>query len=186
MKRLFAVLALSLTATANVTASEQSIYQLKAELTDQSGATQPFDLYRGQPTLVTMFYGSCPGVCPLLFETMQYMERSLDEKQRSRLRVLMISIDPDRDTPDALTSLAHDHHVDLKRWTLARTDAREVRKIAAVLNIQYRRLPNGDFNHSSVITLLDTEGRAITNTNHLGKPDSEFMTALQHALSRKP
>ncbi len=168
----------------NESTASESIYQLNVALTSHANQAIKLDVYRGQPTLVTMFYGSCPNVCPLLIETLQSIEKSLGEKDRNRLRVLMVSIDPDRDTPAALTTVAKNHRVDLSRWTLARTSAADVRKIAAVLNVQYRKLPNGEYNHSSVITLLDVGGRPIAHTSRLGAKDEDFVKALKLLIAK--
>jgi len=161
-----------------------SVYQLSLALTDQGGTPAALERYRGKPVLISMFYGSCPHVCPMLIATIQRYERELPEAQRKKLRVLMVSIDPARDTPAKLTEVAARHRVDLARWTLARTDAASVRKLAAVLNIQYRQLPDGEFNHSTVITLLDAEGRPLRQTSSLLRPDAEFSAALTAATRR--
>ncbi|MND01134.1 hypothetical protein D3C83_199990 [compost metagenome] len=57
----------------------------------------------------------------------------------------------------------------------------DVRKIAALLGIQYRQLPGGDFNHATVITLLDAEGRPLARTEAIAKPGEEFLAALRQA-----
>jgi protein SCO1 len=165
-------------AGADVTYPSQSIYQLAAVLTNQAGEQHGLDVYAGHPVLVTMFYGSCPAACPLLVDTLFAIERAAPPAQRERLRVLMISIDPQRDTPQALQELARVRHVDLSRWTLARTDAATVRRIAAVLNVQYRQLPNRDFNHASVITLLSPAGEIAVQSTVLGKADGALLASL--------
>ena len=160
----------------------QSLYQLNVQLTDQAARAQEFDLYRGQVTLVTMFYGSCPMACPLLIDSLRAIENALTPQERARLRVLMVSIDPARDTPEALATLAKQRRIDAQRWTLARADAQDVRLLAAALNIQYRQLPNGEYNHTSVITLLDKDGQMLGRTSTLGRADAEFMGAIRAAL----
>lgn len=156
----------------------QSIYRLEAHLVDQSGAAQGLDVYRGQPVLITMFYGSCPAACPLLIDTLRAVERAAPTAQRQRLRVLMISIDPGHDSVQSLAELARLRHIDPARWTLARTDAATVRRIAAVLGVQYRQLPDGNFNHSSVLTLLSPQGEIVTQSSVLGKADAGLLAAL--------
>jgi protein SCO1/2 len=156
----------------------QSIYQLQAVLTNQSGVQHGLDVYAGQPVLVAMFYGSCPAACPLLIDTLRAVERAATPAQRERLRVLLISIDPQRDTPQSLQELARVRHIDVSRWTLARTDAATVRRIAAILNVQYRQLPNGDFNHASVITLLSPAGEIVVQSSVLGKVDGALLASL--------
>ena len=171
-------------AVATAAVPGDSLYQLSLPLTDQSGKAVSLDLYAGGPVLVTMFYGSCPHVCPMLIATAQRYERDLPEAGRKRLRVLMVSLDPDRDTPAKLTEVAQRHRVDLARWTLARAGADDVRRLAAALGIQYRKLPDGEFSHATVITLLDPQGRIVKQTSGLLRPDAEFGAALEHATKR--
>lgn len=160
-----------------------SIYQLATPLAPQDGRTAQLDLYRGRPVLISMFYGSCPHVCPALIATVKQMEKGLPEAQRARLRVLMVSIDPERDTAKHLRQVAERQRVDLSRWSLAQTPEAEVRKLAAVLGIQYRRLADGDFNHSTIISLLDADGRIIAQTSMLGRIDPQFIARLAAATA---
>ncbi|MFA5940182.1 MAG: SCO family protein [Sinimarinibacterium sp.] len=156
-----------------------SIYQLQAQLTDQSGRVSGLDVFRGEPVLISMFYASCPNACPTLIAAMRRLENRLEPAQRDRLRVLMISIDPKHDTPEKLGELAERHHADLQRWRFTRPEAADVRGIAAVLDIQYRELGDGEFNHSSIVTLLDREGRIVATTQQVLRADEEFLGKLR-------
>ena len=148
-----------------------SIYQLSVPFTDQQGRTSKLEDWRGKPVMISMFYSSCQFVCPRIVEALKRTEEGLATK----VPVLMVSFDPVRDDTAALKAMAEERHIDAKRWTLARTDARNVRKLAAMLGIQYRELPSGEFNHSSVIILLDAEGRVVGKTSTLGEADPAFV-----------
>ena len=176
MKRL--LLCLWLTICVAHADSPGSIYNLNVTLTDANGTRHGLDVHRGHPVLVTMFYGGCPMACPLLIDTMRSIERTASPADRERLRLLLISIDPERDTVAVLHSLAASRKLDQSRWTLARTDAASVRKIAAVLGIQYRKLPDGSYNHSSIVTLLTPDGEIAAQSSELGKADPELLAAL--------
>jgi protein SCO1 len=158
-----------------------SIYQLEAELRSQDGKSHGLDLYAGHAVLVTMFYGTCPATCPLIIDTLRAIEQATPPAQRSSLRVLMISIDPQRDSAASLETLAKTRRIDPARWTLARTDAANVRDIAAVLNIQYRKLPNGEYNHSTVITVLSPKGEIVRQSSVIGRADASLLAALSGA-----
>ncbi len=138
-----------------------SVYELGTELTNQEGKVVRLDLYRGHPVIVGMFYSSCAYTCPLLFEALKRVEKGVDEKARENLRFLMISFDPEHDTPEVLLKKAQEHHVDLKRWSLLTASDEKIREIAAVLDVQYRKTPDGSYNHSSLMTLLDPDGTNI-------------------------
>jgi protein SCO1/2 len=160
-----------------------SLYQLAIPLTTQDGHAATLDLDRGHPVLITMFYASCPAICPTLIEHIKILQQSLPPEQRAKLRVLMVSLDPARDTPAALAALAKKHRVDLTYWTFARASAADVRALAAALGIQYRQLPDGDFDHSTVISLLDGEGRIVARNTSLATTDADLAAPLRQLLT---
>lgn len=160
----------------------ESVYQLHMELTLQDGSRAPLQRLRGHPVLVTMFYASCDGVCPLLAFTLRRMEAALPAAERDGLQVLMVSFDPKRDTPEALRTFGKLHQIDRSSWLLARADESDVRNLAAVLGIRYRELTGGVFSHSAVITLLDADGVIRAHTTQLKELDPEFMGAIRAAL----
>ncbi|MGY4829069.1 SCO family protein [Sphaerotilaceae bacterium SBD11-9] len=160
-----------------------SVYQLPITLTDQDGREFKLSERRGQPMVVSMFYTSCQFVCPMLIETLRATEAQLSAGERSRITVLLVSFDPKNDTVAVLKRTAGERQVDTKRWALARTDAKSVRKLAAVLGTQYRELSNGDFNHSTSLVLLDADGRITAKTPRLGDADPAFVTQVHAVLA---
>jgi protein SCO1/2 len=155
-----------------------SLYSLHERLVDQEGTATGLDVHRGKKVLVTMFYSSCPASCPLIIDTLRAVERKLDASQRAGVRILMISLDPERDSPRALRELAASRHIDTRRWTLAQADDASVRRIAAALEIQYRRLPDGQISHASVITALGEDGEILARSSELGRADETLLRAL--------
>lgn len=158
--------------------SGNSIYLEHTTLLTQRDKIASLDMYRGHPVLVSMFYGSCPDVCPLLIMSMHSYEKQLDAKSQEHLRTLAVSFDPAHDTPAQLQAIATMHHVDETRWTFASASEIDARKLAALLGIQYRRKPDGTFDHSVLITLLDAEGNIVASTNKLNG-DSQFLSTLR-------
>ena len=138
-----------------------SVYELSAKLEDQSGKALTLDAFRGQPVVLSMFYSGCKSMCPLLITHLHAINAALPADVRAKTRILMVSFDPEHDTPQKMKALADAHAIDTTHWTLTRTSASSVQELAAVLDIRYRKLPNGDFVHSSIITVLDRAGRPI-------------------------
>lgn len=160
-----------------------SVYLLSATLTDASGKPVAWQQMRGKPRIATMFYSSCPFMCPLIIESGKGIDKSLTPAERSKLGFVMVSLDPKRDTPQVLTALAKKRGVDLNRWTLLRPEPRDVRLLAGVLEVRYRALANGEFNHTSVLILLDANGRVLARTENIGPtPDPDFLQAVHKAL----
>ncbi|HEV2227772.1 MAG TPA: SCO family protein [Steroidobacteraceae bacterium] len=144
-----------------------SLYQLRASLTTQKGVAAGLDLYQGHPTVISMFYGNCPSYCPMLITAVQVYEAHLDAASRARLRVLLVSFDAVHDTPQRLTELSKLHRADPQRWTFASAREPDARRIAELLGFHYRKLPDGSFDHSQVITLVDGQGRVLASTTKL-------------------
>ena len=160
-----------------------SVYRLDVPLVDQDGNGQHLADRRGKPLVVGMFYTSCHNVCPLIVDTMLATERALASNGGDGVDVLFVSFDAARDDPVALRRTADSRKLDARRWTLARTEPADVRKLAAVLGIQYRQLDDGEFNHSSALILLDGEGRISARTERIGTIDPAFVEAITKALA---
>ena len=162
-----------------------SVYHLDVALVDQQARALRFPALAGKVRIVSMFYASCPYVCPMIIDTIKQVEHAQPEEARAHLHVLLLSLDPVRDTPDALLSVSTRRKLDTSRWTMARAEAGDVRKLAALLGIQYRQLENREFNHSSALILLDAQGRVLARSSTIGKPDREFVRAVSAALAAR-
>lgn len=191
MKRLLCILAafalcagvLAAPRPATTPVPGESVYRLSVTLTDQHGNRFDWVKRRGRVQLVSMFYTSCQYICPLIVDSGKAVEKQLTPSERERLGILLISMDPRRDTPAALMSVANKRKLDPSRWTLASPAQADVRKIAGVLGIRYRALADGEFNHTSALVLLDSEGRILARTEQMGaKVDPEFMAQVRRAV----
>lgn len=177
-------LAAALPASAATPLPRDSVYQLPATLTDQDGQRFAWRARRGKPQVMSMFYTSCRYICPLIIDSGKAVEKSLTPAQQARLGIVLISMDPVRDTPAALSAIAGKRRLDPRRWTLARPAPDDVRAIAGVLGIRYRALADGEFNHTSALILLDADGRILARSEQVGsKLDPEFIAAVQRALA---
>lgn len=139
-----------------------SLYQIEAAFTDQDDRALSLASLRGEPALVVMFYSSCTTVCPLMISELQRIEHALAQDERDRIRVVLVTIDPEHDTAERLRALAAERSLPTPRWTLLRTDEDGVRELAMALGVQYRRVGEGQFVHSALVTLLDDQGRIAT------------------------
>ncbi len=161
-----------------------SIYQIDASLTDQSGRRLTLASKRGRAQLVVMFYTSCKFICPTIIDTVLDLDGQLTPSDRMRMGVLMISLDPQRDDPTALKAVADQRSLDLTRWTLGQPRPTDVRAIAALLGVRYRTLADGELNHTGVLALLDTDGRVVArSTKTSGSVDPKFMDRIRAALT---
>jgi protein SCO1 len=161
-----------------------SVYQLDARLQDQHAQMRYWSSNRGEVRVVTMFYSNCPHACPLIVETIKSVEAALSGDERKRLQIDMISFDAERDTPTRLKTMAAQRGVDDPRWHLYRAAPAEATQLGALLGVRFRKLADGEFNHSSVLILLDSEGRILTRSTQLGSADPKFVSAIRKALAQ--
>ncbi len=133
----------------------------------QSDGTRliPGELH-GHWTLVFLGFTSCPDVCPTtLAELAQAQKQWQSIPDSLRPRVVLVSIDPERDTPSRLGEYAHAFHKD----TLAATaDVPSLERFATSLGMVFQKVPGKHFaqnpndysmDHSSSIAVLDPKGR---------------------------
>lgn len=71
-------------------------------LTDQDGEAVQLDALKGQWTLLFFGYTFCPDICPTTLAELRQLNGMLPETVRGQLRTILVSVDPDRDTPAQL------------------------------------------------------------------------------------
>ena len=182
------VIAVSLVASMSATAAPpalpgDSVYQVEASVVDQEGRAYAWQALRGRPQVVSMFYAHCHLMCPLIIASGKSLQNSLDPHQRDGLGFVSISLDPARDTPAALLDVAQVHRLD-DHWRLLRPRDADVRTLAAALGIRYRAQPDGTFNHTSVLILLDRDGRIVARSEVTAlTPDPRFTATVREYLT---
>jgi protein SCO1 len=161
------------TAAAATPASAESfsVYELPARWRDQSGAAREFQGFRGSPVLLAMVYTHCTATCPLAVAELKRISA-----QHGDVRLVLVSLDPERDDPARLADYARGLGLDTARWTLLTGTDADVRELAATLGVRYRRVTPEDLAHSNLITLLDREGRIVRQGS--GRMDDAAIAAL--------
>lgn len=160
-----------------------SIYHLDAGVTTQQGQSQAWRDLRGRPKVMSMFYTQCHLMCPLIIESGKSLQKQLPAAERARLDMVMISLDPARDTPAALLETAQRHRVPAG-WQFLQPGGNDVRAIANVLDVRYRFREDGSINHTSVLVLVDADGRILARSDiTTAVPDPAFVAEVRKALA---
>ena len=163
-----------------------SLYHLQAGFTDLHGQSLQWAALQGRPQLVSMLYGNCSLMCPLILENAKAVQKQLSPEQRARLGVAMITLDPARDTPAALAEVAERNRTPAD-WQYLQPDADDVRAVASVLDVRYRFREDGSINHTSVLVLLDAQGRELARSEVEGiAPDPAFVEQVRLAVASSP
>ncbi len=128
------------------------------QLRDHAG--QPFDLERLKGKWTVMFFGftSCPDVCPTTLATLSQWYKKLDEDVRSKTQVVMLTVDPARDTPEKLA--AYMGHFD-PAFVGVTGDFLPIKTLTDQLNVAFNRVVLGNdytVDHSGHLVLVNPYG----------------------------
>jgi protein SCO1/2 len=119
---------------------------------------------RGNVWLADFIYTSCTDICPLQSAEMARIQN--ETKDRTNLKLVSISVDPERDTPEVLADYADRFKADPERWLFLTGDRQKIYdlvqkgfRLSAVPAAGGNQDANGVVLHSSRFVLVDGEGR---------------------------
>src|SRR5262245_35076248 len=134
-------------------------------LTDQDGRTVTDQDLRGKPFLVFFGFTHCPDLCPTaMFEISEILKRL--GRDGDRLRVVFITVDPERDTPAALKTYLSSFDPRIMALT---GDLDAIAAVAKSYRAAYRKVPldQGSYtmDHTIIFYLMGKDGRFISPFN---------------------
>jgi protein SCO1 len=141
--------------------SSNSIYNLEPDWVNQNGNKINLGSLRGKPVILTLFYASCTYACPILINDMKKIESSLPKNKLNGYKFVLVSIDPERDTPEKLLKTIKMNNLDSRRWTLLTGNKDDVMNLAALIGFKFKDDSKGGFSHSNLMTLLNENGEII-------------------------
>lgn len=137
-------------------------------LVDQDGRTITRETFRGKALVVTFFFTHCPlpEFCPRMSENFGALEKALtaDAKLGGRTRLLSVSFDPERDTPQVLRTYGLRFHAKESTpfaiWSLATGGAGEVKKLTDFFGVWFQN-DGGNISHGLATSVVDPQGRVV-------------------------
>jgi protein SCO1/2 len=140
--------------------------------------------YRGDAVLVTFVYTRCPDICPLIVDNLVRVKERLGDDGK-RLRIVAVSVDPERDTPEAVKGfLARHRAAGIVDYVVGARP--ELEKVWARWGIGARVSPDDPalVEHSGTIWGVDPEGRRATFYPAVGFDADDIATDVRVLLSR--
>jgi protein SCO1 len=162
--------------------TESTASWLDASFTTSDGDTSSLAASNGHVRIVTLMYTHCPGICPLNIATLGRIESQLSTLQRSQLRIVALTLDPERDSVSNLAEFRRTHGIKSALWTVGRPSVSSVAQFADGVGITYRTFPDGTVDHQNAFALLDESGRILARTSNTQNPDPQFVAAVRRAL----
>lgn len=161
-----------------------SIYVSDGRWVSQANVEQSFRNLKGTPRIIAMVFTKCPSACPLIVSDIKRIEAKLNSKAKKKVRFSLFSFDPKNDQPASLELFAKKMKLG-SQWELFVANEADTRELAAILGVQYKQTPSGDFIHSNLLIAVDSEGRVIAQRDGFEKPVDELAKALNHAFGLK-
>jgi protein SCO1/2 len=150
-------------------------------LVDTNGRTISDKDLRGRWLLVFFGYTSCPDICPTTLSSITTVLKQLGSFA-TRVQPAFITVDPARDTPEALGTYLGSF--DQRIIGLTGTDE-QIARVAVVFGAQYFKVPYGDpkkyaIAHSALIYVIGPEGGIVTQFSNANDADdmARTLTAL--------
>jgi len=157
-------------------------------LVDQSGATFDNSSLLGHWSLLFFGYTSCPDICPVTLSVLAQMEKKLadsgDQDLLDQLRVYLISVDPERDSAQALGKYVGAFS---PRFTGVTGSREAIAALATQLNVAFMKVPAGDGNyaidHTGNVIVVNPKGHyhAFIKLPH----DPDHVLLAYRSLARK-
>lgn len=122
-------------------------------------------------TLLAMVYTHCSDICPMTTHNMQLVEERLPDDLMNKVKFVVISFDPNRDTPTVLKRFAEIRDIIFENWSLLTGDEKNTKEV--MLKFDIKAFPsdssytNGELSYSMIhtdrISLIDQDGKLRAN-----------------------
>ena len=158
--------------------SDESIFNLTSVWNTAEGDVIELKDLRGKTLVMVMMYSSCKAACPRLMADMRSIESQMPKNKLSNLQFVMVSIDPETDTPKRLKEFAIENKMDGNQWVFLQGTKSGVREFANVLAVKYKEISPIDFSHSNIISVFNPEGELVHQQEGLGVDNKETVSKI--------
>jgi len=154
-------------------------------LTDQDGRDVGPETLIGQPSLVFFGFTYCPDVCPT---TLSDISGWLDElgPDAEDLNAVLITVDPERDTVEAMAEYVSYFHPQIQGWT---GTADQIAAVAEGFRATYEKIESEDgtytMNHTAGVFLFDAAGRPVSIIDY-HEPREFAVPKIMRAMRDRP
>jgi protein SCO1/2 len=131
-------------------------------LTTQDGDSLKLSELRGKVVLVGFIFTKCNGSCPATTDRMSRTAEALKDKSLfdgDAVRLISVTLDPRRDTPEALKGYMRLYDLDAAHWSFLTGTPEQIGKVLKEWDMWTKPMDNGQIDHPSRVFLLDKRGR---------------------------
>ena len=134
---------------------DESIFNLTSKWNTQNNETIELKELKGDVLVMVMIYTTCKAACPRLVADMRSIYNKVGNET---VKYVLVSIDPETDTPERLKEFAIENKMDNEQWVFLQGTVDDVREFSNVLAVKYKQISPLDFSHSNIISVFDQQG----------------------------
>ncbi|MBL7789343.1 MAG: SCO family protein [Chitinophagales bacterium] len=160
--------------------SDESIYQLTSDWKKQDGTTIKLESMRGKIVVAAMVFTNCASACPRIVADIQRIEKEVNSND---VHFLLISMDPEKDTPERFREFAKERGIG-DQWTMISSVQSSTDEIANVLGVKIKKLSDGGFDHSNSIYVLDVDGSIAHIQEGLEQEPTQAIAKIKELIAK--
>ncbi len=158
--------------------SETSIFNLTTKWSTEESKTIELKELKGKTLVMVMIYTTCKAACPRLVADMHNIEKALPKNLLDKINFVLVSIDPETDTPERLKAFAIENYMNDEQWIFLQGTNDGVREFANVLAVKYKQITPMDFSHSNIISIFNPQGELVHQQEGLGVDNEETISKI--------
>ena len=164
--------------------TDLSIYNLPEKWTNQDGQDIELKDLRGKVLVMVMIYTSCKSACPRLTADMRNIEAKIPEEYKDKVQLVLVSIDPEVDTPKRLKDFSIKNKMTGNHWVFLRSNEENNREFAAFFAIKNKKISPIDFSHSNIISIFNAEGELAFQQEGLGVSYDKTISKIKEEVAK--
>jgi protein SCO1/2 len=163
--------------------SDESLFNITSDWKTQDNKSIKIQSFQGKIVIAAMVFTHCEGACPRIVADIQRIEKSFTPEELKNIQFLLISMDPERDTPERCTEFAKEYKLNTN-WTLISSNDDATIEMANVLNVKVKKLSGGGFDHSNTIHIIDQQGLISFQQNGLEQEPEGSIESVRNLLKK--
>ena len=156
-----------------------SVFNLTSQWITQNNDTIELKDLQGDVLVMVMIYTSCQAACPRLVADMRNIH---DKVNNNAVKYVLISIDPETDTPERLKEFAIENQMNNDQWIFLNGTEDDVREFSNVMAVKYKQISPLDFSHSNIISVFDKKGVLRRQQEGLGVDNKELVAKIHELI----
>jgi protein SCO1 len=130
------------------------------------------EIIKNKIAVIGFIYTHCPDICPMTTHNMQLAQEQLSKEDLKNVKFLLVSFDPERDTPSILSKYAYVRDMNMSNWELLTGNKENVNILLNEFNVKAfpddttyndKGEPQYFIIHTDRISLVDENGNLRKN-----------------------